>query len=125
MSDPSGNPPPDQYGQPGQYSQYPASDSPQYGAPAQYGAPPPSYRGWAITSIVLGVIFFGLIGLILGIIATVQSGRVRSRWTSGDPEGAARASRITKTLCIVTTVLEVIGLLLIIVVIASHGSTSS
>jgi hypothetical protein len=125
MSDPSGNPPPDPYGQPGQYGQYPTSGSAQYGEPAQYGAPPPNYRGWAITSIVLGVIFFGLIGLILGIIATVQSGKVNQRFTSGDLNGAARASRTTRTLCIVTTVLEVIGLLLIIIVIASHGSTTS
>lgn len=124
--DPSGNPPPGQSGDAGQYPQYPASGPGQYGTPpSTYGSPPPTHRAWSITSIVLGLILFGIIGLILGIVATVQSGKVMSRWTSGDTEGAARASRLAKGFCIATTVLEVIGVIVIILAIASRGSSTS
>lgn len=126
MSDPSGNPPPDQYGQPGQYSQYPASGSPEYGAPAQSGPTPPTYRGWAITTAILGFFFgFIFIGMILGIIAIVQGGTVKSAWSAGDTARAERASRTAKTLCIIGTVIEAIVILLVIILIATHGSKTS
>jgi hypothetical protein len=124
--DPSGNPPPDQYGQPGQYSQYPTSGGAQYGAPAQAGPAPSTYRGWAITTTILGFFFgFIFIGMILGIIAIVQGGTVKSAWSAGDPARAERASRTARTLCIIATVIEAIVILLVIILIATHGTKSS
>jgi hypothetical protein len=58
---------------------------------------------------------FGIIGLSLGIIATVQSGKVMRLWNAGDTAGAERASRRTETWCLVTTVLVIITSLAIIV----------
>lgn len=122
MSDPSGNPPPD----PGQYSQYPTSGPAQYGAPTQYGPPPPAYRGWAITTAILGFFFgFIFIGMILGIIAIVQGTKVKSASSAGDMATAQRASRTARTLCIIGTVIEAIVILLVIIVIATHGSKTS
>jgi Interferon-induced transmembrane protein len=128
--DPPGNPPPGQYGDPGQggqYQQYPASAAgQQYGAPGSYGPPPPTHRGWAITTTILGIFFgFIFIGMILGIIAIVQGSTVKSAWSAGDTARAERASRTARTLCIIATVIEAIVILLVIVLIATHGSTTT
>jgi hypothetical protein len=96
-----------QYGLPPQYGA-----PPQYGLPLQYG-PPPAYREWAIVALVLGF-FGGVPGIIIGIFAIVQSENVGRRWIAGDAAGALRASRTTKTLCIVNAALLAIGLLSVI-----------
>lgn len=103
--DPSGNLPP------GQYPQYPGGG---YGSPAPYGSPPPTHRAWAIVSIILGF-FFGFIGMIAGIVATVYSSKVTRQYQAGDYAGAVRASRAARGWAIAATVLWILGLLLSII----------
>lgn len=123
--DPPGTPPSGQYGQPGQYSQYPSGPA-QYGAPPQYGPPPPTYRAWAITTTILGFfVGFIFIGMILGIIAIVQGSTVKSAWSAGDPDRAQRASRTARTLCIIATVIEAIVIVLVIILVATRGSATT
>jgi hypothetical protein len=118
--DPAGNPPSGQYpGYPtgGDPGQYPAPGG--YGSPVQGGqAPPPAYKGWAITSIVLGLIFSGIFGLACGIVATVYSGRVGKAWNVGDYATAEKASKRARGWAIAATILEVLGLIYIIAKIA-------
>jgi Interferon-induced transmembrane protein len=108
-----------QYGTP-QYG------TPQYGTP-QYGTwqPPPDYRAWVIAAIAGGVLFSLLIGMPLGLIAQRNSRRVRSRWESGDHDGAARASRSARSLAIASLVFDVLGLLLVIVLFSHSGQPTT
>ena len=140
-------PPPDPYGTaggqpspPGQYGTYgqPMPPSPgQYGTygtyggygsygtpPGGYGKPPPSYRAWAITCIVCGVLFSIIIGLPCALVALHYSRKVQPSWTAGDQQGAAKASRRAMIWAIVATVFEALGLIFVISLI-SHGGTTT
>ena len=73
---------PPQYQQPSQYAQDPYAPQGQYGTPPQQGwGQPPAYQppppsgtnGFAIASLVFGIIGGILFGLIFGIIALVQT----------------------------------------------------
>jgi Interferon-induced transmembrane protein len=137
-------PPPGQYGTyggqptspPGQYGTYggqqPMPPPPeQYGAygsygtpPGGYGKPPPSYRAWAITCIVCGVLFSIIIGLPCALVALHYSRKVPPAWAAGDQPGAAKASRRAMIWAIVATVFEALGLIFVISLIA-HGHTTT
>jgi len=110
-------PPPDQYGTYGSYGSYGTP-------PGGYGKPPPSYRAWAITCIVCGVLFSIIIGLPCALVALHYSRKVPSSWTAGDQQGAAKASRRAMIWAIVATVFEALGLIFVISLI-SHGSTTT
>lgn len=110
-------PPPGPYGSYGSY--------PSYGAPpGAYGKPPPSYRAWAITCIVCGVLFSIIVGLPCALVALHYSRKVQPAWNVGDQQGAAKASRRAMIWAIVSTVFEALGLILVITLI-SHGGTST
>lgn len=112
------------YGYQSQYDTYPGPAAPQYGTAPQYGAwqpQPPDYRAWVTAAVVGGVLFSLLIGMPLGLIALRNSRRVRSRWESGDPDGAARASRSARAWAIAAAVFNVLGLLLVIVLFSRSG----
>ncbi len=99
---------------------------PGYGAPGPYASQPSSYLGWSIACIFIGFLFFfSVVGLALGIIATVFSSKVRSRWDTGDQEGAMRASRVAKVLNMIVSIGGGVVLILFIVLIASHGGSTS
>jgi hypothetical protein len=66
----------------------------------------PSHLAWAIVSLL----FFFLIG---GIVAVVYASRVDSRLASGDIAGAQEASNKAKTWCVVSTVLFVVGVVIV------------
>ena len=118
-----------QFSPAGQYPPY--GYQPQYGAcsphvPPQYGArqpqaQPPDYRAWIIAAVVGGVLFSLLIGMPLGLIAQRNSRRVRSRWESGDYNGAVNASRSARSWAIASVIFDVLGLLLAIVVLTHTG----
>lgn len=97
---PYGGPP---YGQP-------------YGGPPA-GQPPRTYLAWGIIAAIGGVLFC-LIGGGSGIASIVFARRVRSRWEAGDQQGAMRASSNARTWAIVATVLDVLGLIIVIFFIA-------
>lgn len=109
------------YGNQSQYGTYPGPAAPQYGA---WQPPPPDYRAWAIAAVVGGVLFSLLIGMPLGLIALRSSRHVRARSESGDREGAERASRSARSLAIASTVFDVLGVLLVIVVLSHSGHPS-
>jgi Interferon-induced transmembrane protein len=110
-------PPPDQYGTYGSYGSYGTP-------PGGYGKPPPSYRAWAITCIVCGVLFSIIIGLPCALVALRYSRKVQPSWTAGDQQGAAKASRRAMIWVIVATAFEALGLIFVISLI-SHGGTTT
>ena len=93
-----------------------------YGQP--YGKPPSTYRAWAITAIVCGVLFSLIIGLPCGLVALSNSRRARSAWQVGDIQRAAKASKRAMIWAIVATIFDVLGLILVITLF-SHGGTST
>jgi hypothetical protein len=132
-------PPSAPYGQPAPYGQAPYGQAPYgqapygqapYGAPGGgYGGPPggdinaiPDYKGWAIVSLFLG-------GLILGIFAIMKSNEVGQFKMQGNYAGAEQASRTTKTLCLISTILGgigcVVGIILIIVGIVAASTVTT
>jgi len=106
-----------QYGQPA-----PPPPGPGYGAYA--GQMPPTYRGWAITCIVLGVFFSLILGMPFGIVANSYAGKVQRAWQMGDAQGAMAASRKARGWAITSTIFIVLGVILVVYVY-SHGSTTS
>jgi interferon-induced transmembrane protein len=106
------------YGYQSQYGAYPWPAAPQYGA---FRPQPPDYRAWIVASLVGGVLFSLLIGMPLGLIAQRNSRRVRSRWESGDHDGAVRASRSARSWAIASMVFDVLGLLLVVVLFSRSG----
>jgi Interferon-induced transmembrane protein len=103
---PYGQPPP--YGQP--YGQ-PAPGG-NYGAPPAFGRPP-TYLGWAITAAIGGVLFSLILGMPSGIVATRYARKVKTAWEAGDTQGAARASKRALTWSIISTCLDLLGLVLV------------
>lgn len=94
-----------------------------YGAPGPYVQPPPSYFPWAITAAIFGVLCSLIFGAPAGFIATRHARQVRPLWEAGNQQGAVTASRKARTWAIVSTVLDVLGLLVVILIIV--GSTQS
>ncbi|ONF66279.1 CD225/dispanin family protein [Amycolatopsis keratiniphila] len=113
------------YGQPQPYGQQPQGYGPPSGGmPAPYGQPGygpggmpggdmnaiKDYKGWAIASLFLG-------GVILGIFAIMKSNEVGTYKMQGNYAMAEQASRTTKTLCLVSTILGGVGCVFAIVMI--------
>lgn len=122
-----GTPPPYQ-GQPYQGQPYPGGP---YGtAPGTYGSAPsqlgrpPTYLGWAITAAVGGVLFSLILGLPTGLVATRYARKVRTAWDAGDQYEAAKASKRALTWSIVSTCLDILGLILVIYLV-SHPASST
>jgi Interferon-induced transmembrane protein len=141
-----GQPPPGQYGAPGQYGdpgqygvppgQYGQAPG-QYGAPGPYGVPgqpgfaqspygkpPATYKPWAITCIVCGVLFSIIIGMPCGLVALRYSRRVQPAWVAGDQQGASQASRRAMIWAIVSTLFDLLGFI-VVISLFSHGSGST
>jgi hypothetical protein len=120
-------PPPGGYGeQPGGGYGAPGGG---YGVPpgygqAPYGKPPSAYRAWAITCIVCGVLFSLIIGLPCALVSLSYSRRVQSAWQVGDMQRATKASKRARTWAIVSTIFDVLGLILVIALF-SHGGSST
>ena len=92
----------------------------QYGQPAPpppsgYGLPadqmPATYRGWAITCIVLGVFFSLILGMPFGIVANTYAGKVQRAWQMGDAQGALTASRRARGWAITSTIFIALGII--------------
>ncbi len=108
------------YGYQPQYGEYPGPAAPQYGR-WQPQPQPPDYRALVTAAVVGGVGSSLLIGMPLGLIAQRNSRRVRSKWESGDHNGAARASRSARSWAMASVVFDVLGLLLVIVLLSRAG----
>ncbi len=112
-----------EYATQGEYGAPTYAPGPSYGA--YQGTPPPDYRAWATATIIGGIFFSLIIGLPLGLVARVQSRRVRSMWQKGDAQGALRASRSARTWAIAATVFEVLGVIFLIWLMSRANQTTS
>ena len=115
------------YGQPGYgapgYGQ-PGYGQPGYGA-GPYGPPPPSYLIWARIAAVGGVLFSLILGFPAALVAMNQARKVRPQWESGNQQAAVSASRKARTWAIVSTALDALGVVLLIVLIAGAAGSNS
>jgi len=116
----------------------PASGTPGYGAP-DYGAsgygtpgyglplgqPPPTYLIWARIAAVGGVLFNLILGLPSALIAQHHGRQVRVQWEAGNQPAALSASRKARTWSIVATVLDALGIVLLVVIIGTAGSAAN
>ncbi len=99
---------------------------PGYGPPlyAPPGPPPPTYGGWAVSALVGGVLFSLLVGLPTAIAGKVYGAKVTRLWASGDVQGAYSASRRARGWLTASTVFDLLGLILVVFLIATHASSS-
>jgi Interferon-induced transmembrane protein len=122
----------------------PGSGTPGYGAPdpglpgygtTGYGTPgfgvppagqrPPTYLIWARVAAVGGVLFNLILGLPSALIAQHHGRQVRIQWEAGNQPGALSASRKARTWSIVATVLDALGIVLVVVVVISSAGSAS
>jgi hypothetical protein len=119
---------PQGYGAPPPYQGQPAPPQPYpgggYGAPPPQFGQPPSYLPWAVTAAVGGVLFSLILGLPSAIVASRYARKVKTSWNIGDQQGAMTASKRALTWCIVATVLDVLGLILVVFVLPHLNSTT-
>lgn len=97
--------------------------APGYGY-APPGQPPPTYSAWAWIATIGGVLFSLILGFPSGLVALNYARKARRSWETGDQPAAASASRKARTWAIVSTALDVLGIVLLVVVIGSSGSSS-
>jgi hypothetical protein len=107
------------YGQPGYGPPY---GQPGYGVP--YGQPPPTHLIWARIALAGGVLFNLILGFPAGLIAQRYGRKVRPAWAAGDQAAAVSASRKARTWAIVSTVLDALGIILLIAVIAAGAQSN-
>jgi hypothetical protein len=122
-----GGPAPWGYGQPAPPAPgygMPGSGMPGYGTAPQ-GQPPPSYLVWARIAAGGGVLFNLILGLPAALIAMNHARKVRPLWESGNRPAAVSESRKARTWAIVSTVLDALGVILVIAVIAAGASASN
>lgn len=99
---------------------------PGYGAgPWAYGKPPPTYMVWASIAAGGGVLFNLILGFPFGMIAVRHARKVRQLWESGDQQGAVASSRKARTWAILSTVFDVLGIVLAIVLISQSSAKSN
>ena len=113
-----------QYGAPGYGAPPGYGAAPGYGAPGRYGQPPPAYRAWSITAAVFGVLFSLILGFPAALAAARYGRRVRAQWEAGDQQGAIKSSRRARTWAIVSTVLDALGLIVVVLVVAAGASST-
>ncbi len=122
FSEEPGSPSPWDYGQPGPPA--PGYVMPGYGAESQ-GQPPPTHLIWARIAVVGGVLFNLILGLPAALVAMNHARKVRPLWESGNQPAAVSESRKARTWAIVSTVLDALGVILLIVVVASSATASN
>jgi hypothetical protein len=103
-------------------------EAPGYGTPGfaatPYGSPPPTYKAFAYIAAAGGVLFNLILGFPCGLAAVRHARRVRPYWESGNQPAAASASRKALTWAIVSTALDVLGILLLVLLISSSSSSN-
>jgi hypothetical protein len=128
-ADPGLPPQPLAYGQPSPRPSFgiPGPQGLGYGVPGSSGLlpgnPPPTYRIWARIAGVGGVLFNLILGFPAALVALRYARQVVPLWESGNQPAAASASRKARTWSIVSTVLDGLGVILLIAIVA--GSTAS
>lgn len=119
---PGGGEPQPYYGPPG--PQGPGYGMPGYGA-APPGAPPPTHLIWARIAAGGGVLFSLILGFPAALVALHHARKVRPNWETGNQQAAFSESRKARTWSIVSTVLDALGVILVILLITGTASTSN
>jgi len=123
--------PPPGYPQPG-YGQ-PGYGQPGYGPggyfPPGYGAwpggqEPPTYTAWIWVAAIGGVLFSLILGFPTAMIALSQARKVRPNWQTGNQQAAIKASRRARTWVIVSTILDALGVILFVLIVAGSVHTT-
>jgi hypothetical protein len=91
----------------------------QPGLGIQYGNPPPRHLIWARVAMIGGVLFNLILGFPAGLVALRYARKVQPAWEAGDQAAAISASRKARTWAIVSTVLDVAGVVLLIALVAA------
>jgi hypothetical protein len=110
------------YGQPG-YGQ-PGSFPPGYAA-APAGQEPPTHTAWIWIAAIGGVLFSLILGFPTAMVALQHARKVRPNWQSGNVQAAIAASRKARTWAIVSTVLDLLGVVLLVVIVGSARTSGS
>jgi Interferon-induced transmembrane protein len=114
---------------PGQQPPFAGQPPPGYGQPGYgtgpYGPPPPTHLIWARIAVVGGVLFNLILGFPAGLVAVNYARKVRQHWESGQPEAAFAASRRARIWAIVSTVLDGLGVILLIAIVAQTAGPAS
>jgi hypothetical protein len=96
-------------------------DQPGYGQP---GSMPPTYRAWGIIAVICGALFNLILGVPTALVGRRYGGEVPQLWASGDVQAAVRASRKARAWLIASTVFDVLGILLLVVLITQTSSSN-
>lgn len=110
-----GMPPPG--GQP--YGGQQGYGQPSYGYGAPGGVKPPTFLVWGILAAIGGVLFCLIGGVPTAIASIVYARQVDTKWSVGDQQGAQQASRNARTWAIVSTALDVVGIIIVIIVFSA------
>jgi len=97
---------------------------PGYGD-SPYGKPPPTHLIWARIATAGGVLFNLILGFPAGLVAMNHARKVQQHWATGDQQAALAASRQARIWAIVSTVLDLLGVVLLIVIVTQSASTKS
>jgi Interferon-induced transmembrane protein len=96
-------------------------DQPGYGQP---GSAPPAYRAWGIIAVICGVAFNLILGVPTALVGRRYGREVPRLWASGDVQAAVRASRKARAWLIASSVLDVLGIIVLIVIITQTSSSN-
>jgi hypothetical protein len=94
-------------------------DQPGYG---QQGSTPPTYRAWWIAAVICGFLFNVILGVPTAVIGRRYSTEVPQLLANGDVEAAVKASRKARAWLIASSVFDVLGIILVVLVIIAHMS---
>jgi hypothetical protein len=97
--------------------------TPGYGV-GPYGQPP-TYLIWARIAAAGGVLFNLILGFPSALIALNYARQVRQQWESGNQQAALAASRKARIWAIVSTVLDLLGVIFLLVLITQAVSSNS
>jgi Interferon-induced transmembrane protein len=109
------------YGQPAPPA--PGYDMPGVGAPQ--GQPPPTHLVWARIAVGGGVLFNLILGLPTALVAMRHGRKVRPLWESGNQPAAVIESRKARNWAIASTVLDALGVVVLIGLIAASATASN
>jgi hypothetical protein len=96
-------------------------DQPGYGQP---GSAPPAYRAWGIIAVICGAAFNLILGVPTALVGRRYGREVPRLWASGDVQAAVRASRKARAWLIASSVLDVLGIIVLIVIITQTSSSN-
>jgi hypothetical protein len=91
--------------------------------PGQPGSPPPTYRAWGIIAVIGGVLFNLILGVPTALAARRYAREVPRLWESGDVQAAVRASRKARAWLIASSVLDVLGVILVVAIIVVKATS--